>query len=72
VPLPPGNGATAGTFLVDGSWQGTWRLQAQTLHIQPFTPLRRADRDTLLSEAAQSCAFIVPHATCEIRLGQPS
>jgi hypothetical protein len=22
VPLPPGNGATAGTFLVDGMWQG--------------------------------------------------
>jgi hypothetical protein len=72
VPLPPGNGATAGTFLVDGSWQGTWRLQEQALHIQPFTPLRRSDRDALLREAAQLCAFLVPHTTCEIRLGKPS
>ena len=23
VPLPPGNGATTGTFLIDGIWQGT-------------------------------------------------
>lgn len=72
VPLPPGNGATTGTFLVDGSWQGTWRLQHQTLHIQPFVPLCRADRDALLSEAAQLCSFIAPHATCDIRLGEPS
>lgn len=72
VPLPPGNGATGGTFLVDGSWQGTWRLQDQTLHVRPFTPLCRSDHDALLSEAAQLCAFLVPHGTCEIRLGKPS
>ncbi len=51
VPLPPGNGATTGTFLVDGIWQGTWQIRDQTLHIQPFTKLRRADRNALLAEA---------------------
>jgi hypothetical protein len=53
VPLPPGNGAISGTFLVDGIWQGTWQIQDQSLHIRPFTKLRPADRDALLTEAAQ-------------------
>jgi Winged helix DNA-binding domain len=29
VPLPPGNGATAGTFLVDGMWQGSWQIRTK-------------------------------------------
>jgi hypothetical protein len=33
VALPPGNGATAGTFLVDGMWQGTWQIRDQTPRI---------------------------------------
>jgi hypothetical protein len=68
VPLPPGNGATAGTFLVDGRWQGTWQIRDQTLRIQPFTTLRRDDRDALLTEAAKLCAFLAPHATYDIVL----
>ena len=42
VPLPPGNGATSGTFLVDGRWQGTWQVRDRTLRIQPFTRLAAA------------------------------
>jgi hypothetical protein len=67
VPLPPGNGATAGTFLVDGMWQGSWQIRDQTLRIQPFTKLRRADREALLTEAAQLCAFVAPQAKYDIR-----
>jgi hypothetical protein len=70
VPLPPGNGATAGTFLVDGRWQGIWRTRDQTLHIQPFTTLRGGDRDALLTEAAKLCAFLDPHATYDIILNR--
>jgi hypothetical protein len=70
VPLPPGTGATAGTFLVDGSWHGNWRLQEKVLHIQSFTALRRSDRDALTGEAAQLRDFLIPHATCEIRLSE--
>jgi hypothetical protein len=58
VPLPPGNGATVGTFLVDGRWQGTWRVTGTSLHIEPFTRLRRADRDALLAEATRLSAFL--------------
>ncbi len=71
VPLPPGNGATAGTFLIDGMWQGTWQLQDQTLHIQPFTELRRADHHALLAEAAQLCAFVTGRTNCDMILGKP-
>ncbi|WP_214416181.1 winged helix DNA-binding domain-containing protein [Sphaerisporangium fuscum] len=71
VPLPPGNGATAGTFLVDGMWQGTWQIRDRTLRIQPFTKLGRTDRDALLTEAAQLCAFVAPQATCDIVLDEP-
>jgi hypothetical protein len=71
VPLPPGNGATAGTFLVDGKWQGTWQIRDQTLRIEPFTTLRHADRDALLTEAARLCAFIAPQAEYDIVLDKP-
>ena len=62
VPLPPGNGATTGTFLVNGMWHGTWQVRDQTLHIQPFTKVRAADLDGLLGEATQLCAFLGPQA----------
>lgn len=70
VPLPPGNGAAAGTFLADGWWQGTWQIQGRTMRIQPFTRLRRTDHDALLAEAAQLCAFADP-ASYDIVLGEP-
>jgi len=71
VPLPPGNGATTGTFLIDGRWQGTWQIRGRTLRIQPFTELHRADRDGLLTEATQLCAFVAPQASHDIVLGKP-
>jgi hypothetical protein len=70
VPLPPGNGATDGTYLVNGMWQGTWQIRGQCLRIQPFTTLPPADRDALLAEAAQLCAFVAPQATSEIVIGE--
>jgi Winged helix DNA-binding domain len=71
VPLPPGNGAAVGTLLVDGMWQGTWQIRDQTLRIQPFTRLRRADRDALLAEAAQLSAFVAPQANYSIAFCEP-
>jgi hypothetical protein len=52
-------------------WQGTWQIRDQTLRIQPFTNLRGADRDELLTEAAQLCAFIAPHVKYDIVLSEP-
>lgn len=70
VPLPPGNGAATGTFLIDGWWQGTWQIRDRTLHIQPFTTLPRTARDDLLTEAERLRAFLAP-ASCDILLGNP-
>jgi hypothetical protein len=71
VPLPPGNGATDGTFLIDGNWRGTWQIRDRALRIQPFTALRPADRDGLLAEAAGLLAFVQPETAGDIVLGEP-
>src|SRR5262249_17552342 len=43
IPLPPGNGGTRGTLLVDGMLAGTWRITRSggkaTLRIDTFAPL---------------------------------
>jgi hypothetical protein len=71
VPLPPGNGATTGTFLVDGRWQGTWRIRDGVLRIRPFADLGPADGDALLAEAARLCAFVAPQAAYAVVMAEP-
>ncbi|GHJ54169.1 hypothetical protein Nm8I071_34760 [Nonomuraea sp. TT08I-71] len=71
VPLPPGRGASTGTFLIDGMWHGTWQIRDRTLHIQPFTTLTNADHDALLIEAVQLAGFIAPHTTHDIVVDKP-
>ena len=71
VPLPPGNGATGGTFLIDGRWGGTWQIGDQALRIRPFAPLRPADRDALLAEAERLRDFAAPQETRTIVLDEP-
>jgi hypothetical protein len=58
VPLPPGNGATTGTFLVDGRWRGTWRIRDRKLRVEPFAELPRADHDALAAEGARLSTFL--------------
>ena len=58
VPLPPGNGATTGTFLIDGEWRGTWQIRDGRLHLEPFTELARADHDALQGEAERLSTFL--------------
>jgi hypothetical protein len=71
VPLPPGNGATGGNFLIDGLWQGSWQLRDQKLRIRPFVELRQEDGDALLAEAAGLCAFIAPATATDVILDNP-
>jgi hypothetical protein len=66
VPLPPGNGATTGTFLIDGMWQGTWRARDRRLTVEPFTPLPDADCEALLAEAARLATFLAPDTSWHI------
>lgn len=60
VPLPPGNGTSTGTFLLDGVWSGTWHSDRTTFRIRPFTRLHSSDRDALLAEAVRLDGFIAP------------
>lgn len=66
VPLPPGNGAAIGTFLVDGFLAGTWRIErareVATLVITPDRPLAPSDRTGLEAEAEDLLAFVVGEA----------
>jgi hypothetical protein len=61
IPLPPGNGASMGTILVDGMYAGTWRIARSsgraTLLIRPFDALRPDDRAALELEGARLLAF---------------
>jgi Winged helix DNA-binding domain len=57
VPLLPGNGATAGTLLVDGVWDAAWKITAEALTIAPFRRLTGAERFAITEEAQRLLAF---------------
>jgi hypothetical protein len=70
IPLPPGNGATIGTVLVDGFMRGTWRLRRDsragdvaTLTVTPDVALSAAERDEIEAEALALGEFITPAGT---------
>ena len=62
IPLPPGNGATMGTILIDGMYAGTWRIRRAedraTLTIQPFERVGTADEAALVDEGSRLVAFV--------------
>jgi hypothetical protein len=60
VPLPPGNGASSGTLLVDGLWQADWKITQTVLQIEPFVPLSAADRDAIAAEGERLLDFAAP------------
>ena len=63
VPLPPGNGATGGTLLVDGFWQANWKIVKGTLEIQPFIWLSAADMAAIAAEGERLLGFAAPAGT---------
>ncbi|WP_330456373.1 winged helix DNA-binding domain-containing protein [Streptomyces sp. NBC_00820] len=54
----PGQARVRPTFLVDGRVHGTWSLDAGTLRLTPFRPLRPADRAALEQEAERLLPFV--------------
>ncbi|GAA3206147.1 winged helix DNA-binding domain-containing protein [Actinocorallia longicatena] len=51
VPLPPGHGASGGTFLLDGLWRGEWKFAADgAFELHPHVPLRPSDEEALTAE----------------------
>lgn len=76
IPLPPGNGATMGTLLIDGMFGGTWRIARPdgraTLAIEPFAPVPLSERADLEAEAADLLAFAGGGTDGEIVLLAPT
>jgi Winged helix DNA-binding domain len=60
VPLPPGNGATGGTLLVDGLWRADWKITKGTLEIQPHDRLSAADSAAIAAEGERLLDFAAP------------
>src|SRR5690348_11221201 len=70
VPLPPGNGASSGTLLIDGCWQAHWRIRTDSvrnegavLEVHPYVPLSAADRDAVAAEGQRLLGFVRPAGT---------
>ena len=76
IPLPPGNGATMGTVLLDGMYRGTWRIRRDgshaTLTIDPFEAITSSERSGLLDEGARLLAFAATGAEAEIVVRAPT
>ena len=66
-PLPAGNGARAGTLLVDGFWQGNWQLDrgadTATLTVSTFAALTPAQHEEAEWEGTRLLDFIAPQLT---------
>ncbi|ADJ46086.1 hypothetical protein AMES_4261 [Amycolatopsis mediterranei S699] len=58
VPLPPGNGASRGTLLVDGFYRADWRLHGTSLEITPLDRLTAGERAEIEEEAARLLEFL--------------
>ena len=61
IPLPPGNGATMGTILLDGMFGGTWRISRDagraTLTVRPFDAIGVMEQRAVEAEGERLLAF---------------
>jgi Winged helix DNA-binding domain len=66
VPLPPGNGATTGTLLIDGFWEGEWTITRDrdraVLEVRPHRRLNGLEQDAITAEGSGLLEFTVPAA----------
>jgi hypothetical protein len=58
VPLPPGNGASRGTVLVDGFYRADWRLHARGLEVTAHDRLTAGERAEIETEAGRLAEFL--------------
>jgi Winged helix DNA-binding domain len=72
VPLPPGNGATTGTLLIDGFWAAGWTItrgrDRAVLEVRPFGPLGVARQDSVSAEGSRLLEFAAPADAHDVRL----
>jgi hypothetical protein len=58
VPLPAGLGARTGTFLLDGYFRGTWKLENNTLLVFPFEIVGEQAAADLIREGERLASFL--------------
>ena len=72
VPLPPGNGATTGTLLIDGFWTADWTItrgrDRAVLEVRPFGPLGVARQDAVGAEGRLLLEFAAPAGAHDVRM----
>jgi hypothetical protein len=65
-PIPPGNGGTSGTVLVDGFWLADWKLSqddgAAIVTVTAHERLTRTDKAEVRAEGHRLLAFLAPCA----------
>ncbi|MFF5496766.1 winged helix DNA-binding domain-containing protein [Streptomyces aquilus] len=57
------------TFLVDGFLAGVWKLEEESLVIEPFGKLTKAQRDEVTEEGTRMLATMHPGTSYDIRFG---
>ncbi|MBC9728761.1 AlkZ family DNA glycosylase [Streptomyces sp. TRM68367] len=57
------------TFLVDGFLAGVWKLADDTLTVEPFGTLTKAQRDAVTAEAARMLGVMHPERSYHVRFG---
>jgi Winged helix DNA-binding domain len=72
VPLPPGNGATTGTLLVDGCWEGEWTTARDgdraVLAVRPYRRLNGLEQDAITAEGSRLLDFTARAAGHDVRI----
>ncbi|WP_318306997.1 DNA glycosylase AlkZ-like family protein [Amycolatopsis solani] len=58
VPLPPGNGASRGTLLVDGFYRADWRVHDGALHVTEHDRLTPRERTEVMEEGERLLEFL--------------
>lgn len=75
IPLPPGNGATRGTVILDGMLGGEWRIATDggrsTLEIAPFETIPIAELPALHEEGGRLLAFAAAGTEGRIVVREP-
>ncbi len=70
-PLWPGNGATAGTVLIDGLWNALWKITrndgSAVLTVTPFRALSASEEADITEEGARLLAFTSPRQVHDVR-----
>jgi len=75
IPLPPGNGATRGTILLDGMFAGEWRITADggraTLEVEPFETIQATELPAVHEEGARLLDFAAAGTEARIVVREP-